>query len=268
MSLDSRPFLSAVLVIVTAAVASALLFATIPEVRDEMKRLADEAKRLAFVTSDAVGIGPPEEPYAAAYARLGIPRLSASLLASSEISSSLARLSQEPCDKKAIFAFGEALVAADERVAAQAYLGFGASCSNGEGERYRAAGILFNLGDNDKVIAIMESLIAANPTNGHYHYLRGKAFASLKRYPEAIDDYKNTIGLMKNVRDVGEWVFIEMANLYAAMNRHCDAASAIMAFVAADPANRNTGQARKMIEVYSAKGCAQKKLAPMELRKL
>lgn len=213
-------------------------------------------------------MGPSEEPYAAAYARLGISHLSASLLSSAKIASSLTRLSQEPCDKRAIFAFGEALAAADEnRLAAQAYLGFGAGCPNGEGERYRAAGILFDLGDNDKVVAITESLITANPTNGHYHYLRGRAFASMKRYPEAIADYKNTIGLMKNVRDVGEWVFIEMANLYAAMDRPCDAASAIMAFVAADPTNRNTGQARKMIEVYSAKGCAQK-LAPMDLRKL
>jgi len=268
MSLDSRPFLSAVLVIVTAAVASAVLFATIPEFRDEVKHLADEAKRLAFVAADATGIAPSEEPYAAAYARLGIPHLSASLLASSKISSSLTRLSQEPCDKKAIFALGEALVEADEsRLAAQAYLGFGASCPNGEGERYRAAGILFNLGDNDKVIATLEPLITANPTNGFYHYLRGRALAGLKRYPEAIDDYKSTIGLMKNFRDVGEWVFIEMANLYAAIDRPCDAASAIMAFVAADPVNRNTGQARKMIEVYSAKGCTQK-LAPMQLRKL
>jgi tetratricopeptide (TPR) repeat protein len=268
MSLDSRPFLSAVLVIVTAAVASAVLFTTIPEVRDEMKGLAEEAKRLAFVAAEAMGVGPPEERYAAVYARLGIPRLSASLLASSKISSSLERLSQERCDKKAIFAFGEALLEADEgRLAAQAYLGFDASCPNGEGERYRAANILFDLGDNDKVIATVEPLIAANPTNAFYHYLRGRARAGLKRYPEAIDDYKSTIGLMKNFRDVGEWVFVEMANLYAAMDRPCDAASAIMAFVAVDPASRDTGQARKMIEVYSAKGCV-KKLVPMQLRKL
>jgi hypothetical protein len=72
---------------------------------------------------------------------------------------------------------------------------------------------------------------------------------------------------MKNLRDVGEWVFVEMANLYAAVGRPCDAASAIMAFVAVDPGSRNTGQARKMIEVYSAKGC-RPNLAPMELRKL
>jgi tetratricopeptide (TPR) repeat protein len=268
MSLDSRPFLSAVLVIVTAAVASAVLFATIPEVRDEMKRLAEEAKRLAFVAAAAVGIGPPEEPYAAAYARLGIPRLSASLLASSKISSSLERLSHEPCDKKAIYAFSEALVDVDEgRIAAQAYLGFGAGCPNGEGDRYRAAELLFNLGDDEKVIEVLAPLIAATPTLGHLHYLRGKALGRLKRYPEAIEDYKITIGLTKNIRDVGEWVFVEMANLYAAMDRPCDAASAIMAFVALDPASRNTGQASKMIEVYSARGCV-KKLAPMQLRKL
>jgi tetratricopeptide (TPR) repeat protein len=176
---DNRPFLSAVLVLVTAAVVSALLFATIPEFRDEVKGLAEEAKRLAFVAAESAGVRPPEEPYAAAYARLRIARLSAALLASSKISSNLARLSQEPCDKKAIFAFGEALAEAGEgRMAAQAYLGFGGSCPNGEGDRYRAAQILFNLGDNEQTIAILEPLISANPTLGHLHYLRGKALAS------------------------------------------------------------------------------------------
>jgi hypothetical protein len=100
----SRPFLSAALVVVVACVAA---FAFLPE-------FGDYAKGLVFALGDAVGIRPPEDEYSAAYKRLGISPLPAKLLASSKISSSLARLAREPCDKAAILAFGEALLAAHE----------------------------------------------------------------------------------------------------------------------------------------------------------
>ena len=89
-----------------------------------------------------------------------------------------------------------------------------------------------------------------------YHCLRGKALASARRYAEAVEDYKSTIELYKNPSDIGEWVFVEMANIYAAMNRPCDAATTILAWVAIDPSQRDTMNARKMVEAYSAKGCA------------
>jgi aspartyl protease family protein len=258
---SSRPLLFAALFVVAMGVVGAVAFTAVPEFRTYVKRVA-------FVTADAVGIRPPEEQYAVAYRRLGLPHLSVSLLASSKISDGLARLSREPCDKTAIFAFGEALLANHEdRLAAESYFAFAGHCPNGEGEQNRAAQILFNLGDNEKVIAMLDPLLVRNPTIAYYHYLRGKALANVRRYDEAVDDYKSTIELTRNPRDVGEWVFVEMANVYAAVGRPCEAASAIMAFVAIDPAARNTVKARKMIEVYTAKGCG-KNLAPMEIRRL
>ena len=144
----SRPFLSAALVVVVACVAA---FALLPE-------FGDYAKGLVFAVGDAVGIRPPEDQYSAAYKRLGISPLPAKLLASSKISSGLARLAREPCDKAAVFAFGEALLAAHEgRNAADTYLAFAAICPNGEGEQNRAAQILFQLGDSEKVIAITDA---------------------------------------------------------------------------------------------------------------
>jgi len=244
----SRPYLSAGLAV---AVACAAAFAAIPELREYVKRLT-------FAVGDAIGIKPPQDEYAAAYQRLGIPSLSADLLAVNKISSNLALLSREPCDKTAIFGFGEGLVAAREgRKAAEAYFAFAAICPNSEGEQNRAAQILFQLGDSEKVVAITDSLIEKNPTVGSYHYLRGKALANMKRYGKALEDYKSTIELMKNTRDVGEWVFVEMANIYAAIGRPCDAAATIVAWVAIDPSVRSTSKARKMVEEYSANGCTQ-----------
>lgn len=255
---DGRPFLSAVLV---AAVACAAAFAAVPE-------LCDYARRFAFVVADAVGITLAEDEYSAAYKRLAIPRLSADLLASSKISSGLARFAREPCDKAAMFAFGEALLAEHEgRKAADAYFAFAGICPNSEGEQNRAAQILFQLGDSEKVIAITDALIAKNPTVASYHYLHGKALANVKRYAEALDNYKNAVELQKNPRNVGEWVFVEMANIYVAMGRPCDAATTILAWVAIDPSVRNTLKARKMVEEYSAKGCAQNP-TPTDIKKL
>ena len=255
---EGRWFLSAAVAI---AMACAVGFAAVPELRDY-------AKGLAFTAADKVGIQLPEDAYSAAYKRLGLAPLPAKLLASSKISSSLERLAREPCDKTAVFAFGEALLAAQEgRTAADAYFAFAASCPNSEGEQNRAAQILFQLGDSEKVIAITDALIAKNPTIPSYRYLRGKALANAKRYAEAADDYKSTIELQKAPRDVGEWVFVELANIYAAMGRPCDAAVTILAWAAIDPSVRNTLKTRKMVEAYSAKRCAQNP-PPTDIKKL
>jgi tetratricopeptide (TPR) repeat protein len=249
-SADGRPFwLTALAIIVAIAVAGGIALTVLPQARDG-------TKGLVFAAGEALGVKPPEA-YSAVYQRFGMTPLPARLLGNSQISAGLARLTTEPCGKTAIFAFGEALLGAhEERRAADAYAGFAAACPNGEGEQFRAAQILFGLGDSDKVITITSGLVDRNPGAGPYHYLRGRALTNAKRYAEAVADYTSTIELQKNPRDVGEWVFVEMANIYAAMNRPCDAATTILAWVAIDPSERDTMNARKMVEAYSAKGCA------------
>jgi thioredoxin-like negative regulator of GroEL len=80
-------------------------------------------------------------------------------------------------------------------------------------------------------------------------------------------DYKSTIELQKNPRDVAERVFVEMANIYAAMGRPCDAAVTILAWVAIDASVRSTLKTRRLVEEYSAKGCTQNP-APTDIKKL
>jgi|HubBroStandDraft_6_1064221.scaffolds.fasta_scaffold113222_2 tetratricopeptide (TPR) repeat protein len=244
---DSRAFWFAALPIAAICVAGAI--AAIPQARDT-------AKELVFAVREELGLGPPDA-YSAVYRRLAMAPLPAGLRASSQISSGLERLAREPCDKTAIFAFGEGLlVAHEQRRAADAYAGFAAVCPNSDGEQYRAAEILFLLGDNEKVVVLANALIAKGPAIGAYRYLRGKALAGAKHYVEAVDDYKSTIELQKNPRDIGEWVFVEMADIYAAMGRPCAAATTILAWVAIDPTVRNTPAARKKAEAYAAQGCA------------
>ncbi len=234
-----------------ALIVLGLAFLASPELRDH-------AWRTAYSAASLFGVKPPDDEFADLYKRLGIAPLSAGLAASGKISSGLAKLAKEPCDKKAIYALGEALAAAgEEQIAADAYLGFAAACPNGEGEQNRAGQLLLHLGDNERAIAIADALILKSPSVANYRYLRGKALAGAKRYQEALADYASTIELQNNRRDVKEWVFMEMANIYSAIGKPCDAALTILAWVALDPKTRNTPKARKMVQEFIAQGCQQ-----------
>jgi clan AA aspartic protease (TIGR02281 family) len=100
-------------------------------------------------------------------------------------------------------------------------------------------------------------LISQDPTYSNYRYYRGLALVGLKRYEQALTDYANTIELTHQQADIGEWVFVEMSNTYAALNRHCLAITPIQTWVAIDPVNRDTPRARKLISDYTKQGNCQ-----------
>lgn len=192
----------------------------------------------------------------------------AGLVASSKISSGLSGLAREGCDKGAVSSLGAGLVANGERRrAANAYLGFATVCPNADGEKNRAAQLFFDLGDYDKAIALWNSLISTNPSVANYRYFRGKALAGSKRYPEALVDYMSTIELQNDPRQIREQVFVEMANIYVALGKPCDAATMILAWVALDPAKRNNLKAHKMIADYAGQSCRQS-VPPVDVKKL
>ena len=198
-----------------------------------------------------------ESEFASVYKRLAIAPLPQSLERNSEVKRGLTRLRQEACDKQAIFSMGQALrESGDNRIAANAYLGFSAACGNGEGEgeKYAAAGIFYELADYDQVITIMTEMIAAHPAVPDYRYLRGEAFKDAKRYDEALTDYANTIELSSNRSNIGDWVFLEMSTAYAALKQYCAAITPIQTWVAIDPITRDAPKSRKLMLDYSQQG--------------
>ncbi len=234
---------------VIAILVAGLAVVAIPELRDPAARLGRSAASL-------VGVAAPVGDFAEVYKRLGIAPLPASVAASDRIAANLAVLAREPCDGKAIAALGEALVKERaERSAAEALLGFAEACPNGDGARFRAAQILRALGDNAKVVTILDALIAKSPGVVNYHYLRGQALASAERYRDALADYASTIELQKNPASLYEKVFREMANIFLATGEPCKAAETILAWIAIAPATRNTPAARKVVDEYAAQGC-------------
>ena len=196
-----------------------------------------------------------ESEFASLYKRLGIAPFPARLERVAEVNHWLIRLRQEPCDKQAISNLGRALKeSGNTRLQANAYLGYAATCGNGEGEKYAAAEILYGLADYEQVIMVMTDMVAAKPANAYYRYLRGAAFKDSKRYNEALTDYANTIELFDNRRNIGEWVFLEMSAAYAALKQYCAAITPIQTWVAIDPASRDTPRTRKLILDYSKQG--------------
>jgi tetratricopeptide (TPR) repeat protein len=216
----------------------------------------DFAARGFYAAEQAVGLAPSQDAFASLYQRLGVSPLPAQVFASGAVAGSLARLSRDPCDRAAIAALGRALVAAGEtRLAAQSLSGFARSCANADGEGYQAAQWFLQVGDAEQAVAAADALLAKNPAEPNFHYLRGKALSALDRREEAVAEYRNTIALSRSPREVGEWVFVELANLFATLGRPCDAARTILVWVAIDPATRDTLRARKLIADYSAGGC-------------
>jgi tetratricopeptide (TPR) repeat protein len=246
----------------TLVVVLLLAFIASPELRDY-------ARQQAYGVGSLVGIVKPDSRFAPVYKRLGMAPLPVGLAASEKIAPNLAKLAAEPCDKEAIFALAEALlVDKEKRDAAKAYLGFSATCPNSTGEEFRAAQILFLLGDNQSVVTAVTEIIAKTPGVADYYYLRGRAMAGLKRYDEALADYTSTIKFQGNARNIRSKVFVEMANIYLATGKPCEAAAIIVAWVALDPKTRNTPAAHNMIEEYNERGCAQRALPRPEAKKL
>jgi len=234
-------------VAVVAALAVALV--TLPDLRDFLRREA-------YTAASLVGAQTPADEYAPIYARLEVEPLRAGLVASPKISAPLAKLLREPCDKRAIAALAEGLIIeGEDRVAARTYRGFAAACPESAMEKGKAGELFLRIGDTDNALAIADSLISEQPVFADFHYLRARALAAAKRYDAAIGEFKTSIELFHDRAMVHERLFLELANAYVAVGKPCEAALAILSWVALDPPRRSTSGARKRVEEYGALGC-------------
>lgn len=216
----------------------------------------DRVTRAFYALEEASGLTASQQQFAATYRQLGISALPPRLFARDRVATSLTRLAHEACDHQAIGSLANAFAADGERrLAASALMGFSLSCHGSENEQAAAGQLFLQLGDAEKALAVANVLTSAKPEIANFHYFRGKALVAAGRGAEAVNEYKSTIDLSQSTRQVGEWVFLELANLYAALNRPCDAAQTIMIWIAVDPATRNTARAHKLVETYAARGC-------------
>jgi tetratricopeptide (TPR) repeat protein len=224
-----------------------LAFLLLPELRDYALR--------GYAATGLPGAASADR-FGALYKKLAVKPLSAAQEVSADLEPKLQRLSQAPCDKTAVYALAEALTKAGaSRAAAEIYSGFASSCANSVEVESRAARLYLSLGDYERALELAEKIIEEQPGDSNYHYLRGQAYAALKRYDQALVDYKKTIELFKEPIKLREAVFLEMANIYLALGKPCEAATTILTWISLDPKARGTLQALRRAGEYAARGC-------------
>lgn len=62
---------------------------------------------------------------------------------------------------------------------------------------------------NARILELCDKAIKVNPSNAEAYYLKGRALVNLDKYPQAIDEYVNSLAIEDNVK---VWIAIANAN--------------------------------------------------------
>jgi len=197
----------------------------------------------------------PDEVFSDVYQRLGIG-LPPNVARDPYVWILLGELKREPCDQKSIENLALLLDKMGyRREAAEGQYGFVKKCGQPVSALHRSVDIFLKLTDYAKAVEVADEFIRRAPTNHNAHYLRGVALAGAGDFRRAIVDYTNAIELFdSDRRKMSSRVFLAMAKAHAELGQFCDAAGAILMWVAIDPARNNTDQSQKIIADYEHKG--------------
>ncbi len=86
----------------------------------------------------------------------------------------------------------------------------------------------------------------------------------MKRTDDALASYTRTIDLSRNQAGIGSWVFEEMAALYAAQGRFCEAMSPIETYISFGGADRANDRTGRLLDDYAEKGQCDRQAASSE----
>ncbi len=202
----------------------------------------------------------PNEVFASVYQRLGaLPR---EAVRDAYIWNRLEELKREPCDQKSIGDLADALEKHGyRREAANGLYKFVRDCGAPFSALNKSINIYLKLTDYANAVEVADEFVRREPTNHDAHYLRGIALQGAGDFQRALIDYSDGIELFgSDKKEISSRAFLRMAEVYAALNRFCEATSPINMWVSLDPASRDTSRTRKIISDYEAKGnCASSK---------
>ena len=219
---------------------------------------------LLLATPDMVRAGyldeNPDEVFSGVYERLGALPLKAAR--DPYVWLRLEELKREPCDQKSI---GDLALALDKlgyrREAADGLYRFVRDCGAPLAALHQSVDIYLKLTDYPKAVEVADEFMRRAPSNHDAHYLRGVALQGAGDFQRALADYSDAIELFgADKKGISSRVFLRMAEVYAALNRFCEATAPINMWVSLDPAGRDTSRTQKIISDYEAKGnCASSK---------
>ena len=206
----------------------------------------------------------PGEVFAAVYDRLGALPLRAAR--DPFVWLRLEELQREPCDQKSM---DDLALALDKlgyrREAANGLYNFVRNCGAPLSALHKSVDIYLKLTDYPKAVEVADEFVRRAPSDHNAHYLRAVALQGAGDLPRALVDYSDAIELFgSDKKGIASRVFLRMAEVYAALNRFCEATAPINMWVSLDPASRDTSRTQKIISDYEAKGnCA----SSMDFRK-
>jgi predicted aspartyl protease len=194
--------------------------------------------------------------FSSVYAQLGISALPPTVELETEISKRLEQLSREPCYKDGMIGFADALMASGyPREADISLLNFAKRCGGtSDAILVRRHQALLKASDFGTALNIANDLVATDPARATYRYMRAQAYEQLNDFERALSDYIVGVQLLGTPSRVAGFHFYDIARMYAALGRFCDAITPVETFVAFSPAARRTRQSVSMMLEYSKKG--------------
>ena len=212
--------------------------------------------RRGFVTMFHGGAADSE--FATVYSQLGLAPFSVGLAQQGDILPHLRSLSSAPCDQSAMSKLADSLdLAGYRRDEADALLQFDRFC-RGDDFQYRAADILFGLGDYRAARVISDQLMKRTPSNPQLHYLRGQILQKMHLYQESLEDFITAVELADDPKSITSDLFYDTADVYANLGHFCEAMTAIQNWIIFSPVERDTASTRETIDHYSSRGnCAK-----------
>lgn len=207
------------------------------------------AQASSYLTDD------PNEVFADVYTRLGIS-LHQKIARDPQVWVLLEELNREACDQKSILDLGIVLEKRGyRREAAEGLYNFVQRCGAPTSALHRSIDIFLKLTDYPKAVEVADDFARRAPTSSTAIYLRGVALQGVGDYRRAVADYANAIELYeKGKKEVSEHVFARMAVAYSSLGQHCEAATAILTWIAIDPVRRDTNASRKIVDDYERRG--------------
>jgi clan AA aspartic protease (TIGR02281 family) len=199
----------------------------------------------------------PAEVFSTVYERIGALPLRAAR--DPYVWLRLEELKREPCDQESISNLAHALEKLGyRRPAAEGLYNFFRNCGAPLSALHRSVDIYLKLTDYPKAVEAADEFIRRAPSNHDGHYLRGVALQGTGDFQRALVDYSDAIELFgSDKKGISSRVFLRMAEVYAILNRFCEATAPINMWVSLDPASRDTSRTQKMISDYEARGnCA------------
>jgi aspartyl protease family protein len=197
--------------------------------------------------------------YTRFYEHMGLAALPRDAENKPKIKASLDKLAREPCFKDAALELSDELAETGyPRESANLMVNFGEKC--GASSDYSVLEHVYlgyiDVSDYAAALKAAEQLVSNYPENASARLTRAHTYELLGRFEQALSDYISAVELSER-SSLAAKHYYNIARMYAALGRYCDAIGPLQTYLAIDPLRNRTNQLTQIISGYVLKGnCA------------